>query len=533
MTKFKFTVPKPKFDNSAWKVKDPAWLAQREKDFESVALNYKLNNTFQETTHGGLDKELRSLRNYFVLGKLGSGMHARPKSLVYHPEPSSDLIENWVRTELWKESMGWRYSDIVFLMMTNHTTEYGTTGGNEDKILDISLLGAKEYTEEMVDVGGKLEYKMPFLKGKDLLDDFVKKYTLNWLKALSEPKTNPRSILPNLLPVFFTMLHHRGQELAKIIASIPAPYYKDPEKKIRYLADGLYVLFTAIHHFYEPHVLPEEKSIVKPWVEECKRCYDKYGLPEPYEALWQKAKDETESEWLEAPLLPEVKELFPPKAHFEDIYRTSVIHGQKVSRSLFEKVIDEFKYLNVTETNFSPLDVQLASITRQLHPEMAKRLGYNNGEDVPGYVFRLVATPGYIATTKIQFAIDLVMPIPKGGVTDDTPSLLIIERPDKQYRLDRNRRYVLQRRIVEKAIRERAGLNILRYKAFTERYAIPPEGPVDCAVYYEEMLEPFYDALYYPLVTSRWALVDTEEYAFKDWDKGGYPCFADFVNSIQ
>jgi hypothetical protein len=161
---------------------------------------------------------------------------------------------------------------------------------------------------------------------------------------------------------------------------------------------------------------------------------------------------------------------------------------------------------------------------------MLKRLGYKENEGVPGYIFTLIATPEYLGSNRAKLAIDLVMPIVNGDPTEGTPSLIIIERPDQQYRFDRNRRYVLQRRLVEKAIRKRAGLNILRYKAFTETFKLPPESPLDFAVYYKEMLEPFYDANYYPLITSRWALVDNEEYAFEDWDKGGQLSFTEFVN---
>jgi hypothetical protein len=347
-------VKKNKFDNSAWKTKDPEWLAQREKDFEAVALNYKQYNTFQETTHGGLDKQLRSLRNYFVLGKLGSGQQAMPKSLAYHPEPSIDLIKDWVERELLKDSIGKRDSDIFFLMKPDHVTDYGTAGGNEEKVLEVCLLGANEYTEEKVDVGGNLEYRLPFLREKKSLENFVDNYTMNWLRALSEPKTNPRSILPSLLPIFFTLLQHRGQELTEIITPIPDPYYKtsSSDKNIDYFTDRLYVLFAAIHHFYEPHALPSESSIVRPWVEEFERCYEQYGLPEPYDTLWKKAKLETEEDWLN-PLMPPVKELMPPKAHFKDIYRTCVIHGLKASQQLFELVVKEFSYLNASGTVFN------------------------------------------------------------------------------------------------------------------------------------------------------------------------------------
>lgn len=530
MSKFNFTIPKPKFDNSAWKVKDPEWLAQREKDFESVALNYKLYNPNGTTTQGGLDKELRTLRNYFVLGKLGSGQQAMPKSLTYHPEPSIDLIKDWVERGLWKESIGMRNSDIRFLMIPSDTTDYGSAGGKEKQILDICLLGATEYTEEKMDIGGKFEYKLPFLQAQNSLHNFLHYYMLNWFKALFEPKTNPHSILPYLLSIFFTLLHDKGQELeqAQFIPPIPDPYHKGQtsDKKKYCLADGLYALFVAIHHYYEPHVLPGEKSIVKPWVDEFKRCYEQYSLPEAYESLWQKAKEETEESWLEIIAIP-VQELVTPDFYFAGAYQTYLVHGEEVSPALFEKVINEFRLMHATETIFNPNDVRLVSIKRQIHPEIAKRLGYKKGEDVPAYAFRITATSGFLATTKASLAIDLVMPVSKAPVTEDTPSLLIIERPDQQYRIDKNRRYILQRRLVIKTIRNRTGLNVVRYKPFTVQHSIPPKSPADFAAYYKENYEPFYNAEYYPLVTSFWALTDTEEYAFKPWDKGGYPQFTE------
>jgi len=416
-------------------------------------------------------------------------------------------------------------------METNHFTDSDSAGGYEAEILDICLFGAKEYTEEVVGINDKLEYKLPFLRNKNSFDNFVGKYTKNWLKALSEPKTNPRSILPNLLPIFFTLLRSRENDLNDIITPIPEPFYKSPldaNNKIYYFPDRLYVLFTAVNNFYEPNELPEGKSIVKPWVEEFKRCYEKYGLPEFYETLWQKSKMEKEEDWLDT-LMPPVKEL-PPRFNHKDFYRTLVIHGEKASQGLFEKVLGEFKALNATTTDYNPLDVRLVNIAKQIHPEMVKRLGYKNGQSVPGYVFRIQTTSVYLGTDKAKMAIDLVMPIVNKGVTEDTPSLLIIERPEKQYWIARNRRYVLQRRMVEKAIRERAGFNVLRYKAFTDMYSLPPKSPQDFAAFYQEKIEPFYDANYYPLVMSRWALADTEEYAFKDWDKGGQLSFTEFVN---
>ncbi len=166
----------------------------------------------------------------------------------------------------------------------------------------------------------------------------------------------------------------------------------------------------------------------------------------------------------------------------------SVIHGENASQELFEKVIVQFNDFHATPTLFDPCKVILVDVSMQLHPEMKKRCGYKKNEKLPAYVFRLEASASYLATEKITMAIDLVMPIIKGNVTEGTPSLLIIEWPDKQYRLDGNRRYLLQRCLIMKSIRENAQLNIVRYLPFTDQYNWPEKEPADFSCYYHKKI---------------------------------------------
>jgi len=498
-------VKKPKLDRTPWKVKDPTWLAERERIFEFVAENYTLDPYCVAMSQGGLKRELQTLRNYFVFGKLGKGENARPGRLSYHPEPSIKLIEQWVEQGFWKTPRGTRGGDLQYLMQRTNITEYGAVGEREQEVLDVCLLGAREYTEDKVILAGQETYKLPFVDSIESRKHFIDRYINTWLSALNEPVTNPRNVITHLLPIFFTILWQRGDEWINLTGDRGASFKR-----------RLYQLFTAVLHFYEPHTLADEVSVVKPWVEHFKQCYDKYGLPEAYDEFWQKAKAETEEFWLDEPLLPPLELLYPAYLN-DEMYRTYVIHGEKATNLLFERVLTEFQRLNATNTIFDRDKVQIVEVSKLLHPEMIKRLGNRKNAKVLAYVFRLEASESYLATKKVNLAIDLLMPIAKNKLSEDTPSLLIIERPTEQFQLDRNRRYILQRRLVMRSIRKRSNLNLFRYEPFTQIYQLPAVEPSDYAAYKISMTEPFYNAAYYPLVTSSWALLDNDEYAFSPW----------------
>lgn len=260
-------------------------------------------------------------------------------------------------------------------------------------------------------------------------------------------------------------------------------------------------------HYVEPSGFPGEHTLKQQVADRLRVEFERRDLVEPFAGIWDRVQTRAgrSSDW--------DQDLEPNKEFYTDTtlnYNALAIHGTAADRSLVQALIGVVGDLGLADDAPRPPDA--VDLGKHLHPTMLDRLGYQKGDRVPGYRLRISTNAEFTDSDNARVHLDLVVPLPHASnePAEDTPTLLLVPRPDKPY-ADIGNAYLLNLYLLRRVFHRDAGTHLWFYTTCglvdgkRLKKAEDQEGP------------GLYKCKYSPLKGKGVVLVDDPEYDFPAW----------------
>lgn len=451
-----------------WHPEDKKWLKQRKQAWRPI------KKVLQQSE--SVDREfIKPLEEYFLTGKEPVfGKYDYPFlfmhfKLWFHPDQSE---ENWQRIiaqtseKSFQHSMGIFFNDAGSVM--DFASDYGYMGGLEERVYKIF----RPETAPSPDKDMSLE---------------VNSWSRNIWKWLFYAGANPYFTGQYKVEYIFNSLSQLDPEKMKSRGILPYP--------------ELTTLLTLCAHFVEPRGLPGEDTQVKHFVEKMLEMLKTRDLPEFIREVWERVQTRKgrEKRWVK------LDREYPIDSEWEEYpehdvgYFTYVIHDDKLHPEFFAAVHGIYQQLGFIDLPFDPAHIDVVDLGRHLSPEMFPRLGYEEGDGVPGYRYRLKTKNDYVDSDEARIDVDLIMPLlPSSFVpAKDTPVFFLTPRPVYAYVIDFAYAHQLNARMARRLFKKETGHDFLRH-LFVHGKATDFDKAI-----------PFYKVKYQPFVSGRKALDTT------------------------
>ena len=156
-----------------------------------------------------------------------------------------------------------------------------------------------------------------------------------------------------------------------------------------------------------------------------------------------------------------------PSEYAEDddnVYEVLAAHGNPANARISD-VVRVLAKLGFADAYFDGRRVDQISLEKHLDPRFAKRLGYKKGQKIPGYRYRIETNAEYTDATTARVHLDVVVPVLAPGHDEaDSPSLVVIPRPDKPYAVSEAITWQLNHRMLRRVYEERTGVPLTVYR---------------------------------------------------------------------
>lgn len=469
---------------NAWRTDNKVWMEEREKTWKKI--EYQLRyETFPKA-------ELNQCRTYYLTGAL-----QKNKSLV-------ELVERlWMHPAQNEEAWG---------CVCNEATA-------DDILMVIDRILDRSRHCYMVGIDGPL---LRFLLGNDVSKGIIrfkgeqksivlKTFFDMWRRRaflwLNQPYDADDCYCPYTTDFFFMLLTQMPPEFFSLEIKDRKDVFPDHQlMALRREVTQCHKLFYYILWFVEPRGLKGEDTRVRRFAETMRLEMENRELPSHVRDLWEYLKTD------------EARFLFPEWT--ENQYTGeywSLVHHQvcpvKDPLSTIRNIHQVFEDLEFTHAPFDPEKVETVELKKHLTAKFSRILGFEKGDSIPGYRYRIQTTDAFVNSPSPNDSIDMDVIIfshPKGfEFTENTPVAMLVPRPLRNYYYSSKYYYkfdiyLLNYRMVWRTLSAQYNLSFKRYKKF--------EGDEENRWQYDA--EPHVDVSYFPLKSNTKALLNTPKSDF-------------------
>jgi len=481
-----------------WLVNDSDWVKQRENEWFTIERMFA-------ATHN--KNELASMKTYFMKGTWTPDAKYEPTSalkFLFCPNPSLEVYEIILSEITDINKLQYFREELIYKLCSNpwYSILLSNSGMTKPLLKHITLEQEK-YTNNTCIINNHEVRVFPCELGGGVKTNFFSFYISKLLDWFETKQANPESGVIYLLTHWFTAL----------------PFLELNSRFHQADLDRLYTLFLNIQNFIPVYHLNSGAKEKNLFVTRFIECVEEYGFHhEAIRNLWNKAKVDKEDAWVDE-CHEYSKDDIDDWENFDgEIYRTLVYRGTQIPSDLDKKIATIYSEFGFINTNLEKINCDYIDITEQLSVAFKNEFSIIDNDKIQGRRLRLLLTCSFTGTERVNISLDLITFSHLVDSEIDLPRFMIVERADKPYNLCNSRVYSKNRQFIVDAVKDKLGIQLLRYYGYSHDPAtnlkIPPDTE-DFEIYLKAMESPFYDVSYFPLVVGTTPFLDKPELDYK------------------
>ena len=217
-------------------------------------------------------------------------------------------------------------------------------------------------------------------------------------------------------------------------------------------------------HYIEPRALPGTDTPQRRFAMKMREALSTRALPNYFAEWWElvQTPEGRASVWLGRETQPPTKDR-DDLTWYQQKYSTAIAHADEPRRIPLVDIVSVFDELGFATEPYRSDGVRDIDLTKHLHGGLVERLGYAKGAKVAGYCYTLKTTPEFADADRSYYDVDIVVPSVGPNPKKAIPQLIVLPRPKDWYDDRGIFAFELNLRMARRLIRERLGIDLMRY----------------------------------------------------------------------